>query len=88
MNSVTGLWIDKNILSDKGLNFCEKIVYAIIFSLSKENGYCYCTNDYISNIISVSTGRVGKCIGTLENKKYIEITKEKNTRILTPKKHF
>lgn len=83
-----GLFINNNILADKNLNFGEKIMYAIITGLSIEQGYCYATNKYIANCLSISTGRVGKFIGTLEDKNYIQITTDADARKIKPLKNY
>ena len=55
-------------LSDK-----EKIIYAIILYLSKENSYCYLTNKTISELLNVSITQVSKLVNSLKDKKYIDI---------------
>ena len=41
--NLKGIWIPIEILKDEKLSDKEKIIYAIILYLSKENSYCYLT---------------------------------------------
>jgi DNA-binding Lrp family transcriptional regulator len=74
------------MISDK-----EKIIYAIILYLSKENNYCYCTNKTISELLNISVTQVSNLISSLKTKKYIdtkmiykENTKQVEMRKLIP----
>ena len=71
--NLKGIWIPIEILTDEKLSDKEKIIYAIILYLSKENNYCYLTNKTISELLNVSITQVSKLVNSLKYKKYIDI---------------
>ena len=71
--NLKGIWIPIEILTDEKLSDKEKIIYAIILYLSKENSYCYLTNKTISELLNVSITQVSKLVNSLKYKKYIDI---------------
>ena len=63
--NLKGIWIPIEILTDKQLSDKEKIIYAIVICLSKENGYCFLTNKTISQFgvrIDIWTHLMRGCI--------------------------
>ena len=70
--NLKGIWIPIEILTDEKLSDKEKIIYAIILYLSKENSYCYLTNKTISELLNVSITQVLKLVNSLKDKKYID----------------
>ena len=56
--NLKGIWIPIAILTDDKLSDKEKIIYAIIIYLSKENQYCFFTNGFknISEITGTNAG--------------------------------
>lgn len=71
--NLKGLWIPIEILTDEKLSDKEKIIYAIILYLSKENNYCYLINKTISGLLDISITQVSKLVNSLKDKKYIDI---------------
>ena len=71
--NLKGIWIPIEILTDEKLSDKEKIIYAIILYLSKENNYCYLTNKTISELLNISITQVSKLVNSLKDKKYIDI---------------
>ena len=71
--NLKGIWIPIEILTNEKLSDKEKIIYAIILYLSKENNYCYLTNKTISELLNVSITQVSKLVNSLKYKKYIDI---------------
>ncbi len=71
--NLKGIWISIEILTDEKLSDKEKIIYAIILYLSKENNYCYLTNKTISELLNISITQVSKLVNSLKDKKYIYI---------------
>ena len=67
----------KGKLSDK-----EKIIYAIVIYLSKENQYCFLTNKTISELLNISVTQVSNLINSLKSKEYIdtELIYKENTK--------
>lgn len=70
--NLKGIWIPIEILTDEKLSDKEKIIYAIVIYLSKENGYCFLTNKTISELLNISVTQVSNLISSLKTKKYIE----------------
>lgn len=70
--NLKGIWIPIEILVDNMLSDKEKIIYAIILYLSKENDFCYCTNKTLSELLNISITQVSNLINSLKNKNYIE----------------
>lgn len=68
-----GLWIPGEILNNKELSLQEKFILSVILSLSKEQGYCFASNEYIAKIMNVSTNRLSKLLSLIRKKKYIDI---------------
>ncbi len=86
-----GIWIPIEILADNKLSDKEKIIYAIVMYLSKENQYCFLTNKTISELLNISVTQVSNLISSLKKKKYIatkiiyrENTKQVEMRKLIP----
>ena len=71
--NLKGIWLPIEILTDEKLSDKEKIIYAIILYLSKENNYCYLTNKTISELLNISITQVSKLVNSLKDKKYIDI---------------
>ena len=89
--NLKGLWIPIEVLTDKNLSDKEKIIYALITFLSKENNKCFCTNSTIGNLLNITNKQVSKLINSLKVKGYIDIemkykedSKQIETRLLTP----
>lgn len=77
-----GIWIPMEILTDDKLSDKEKIIYAMVIYLSKENQYCFLTNKTISELLNISVTQVANLINSLKKKKYIdtEIIYKENTK--------
>lgn len=66
------LLIPHSLLTLRDLNPTDKIVFAEVYSLSKNTGYCYASNDYLSRTIGTSDRTITNSIGRLERKGYIK----------------
>ena len=71
--NLKGIWIPIEVLTDKKLSDKEKVIYAIIIYLSKENNYCYCTNKTISKLLNITIIQVSRLVNALKNKNYINV---------------
>ena len=71
--NLKGIWIPIEILTDKKISDKEKIIYAIIIYLSKENNYCYCTNKTISQLLNITITQVSRLVNSLKDRNYINI---------------
>ena len=80
--NVKGLWIPIEILTANKLSDKEKIIYAIVIYLSKENQYCFLTNKTISELLNISVTQVSNLINSLKSKEYIdtELIYKENTK--------
>lgn len=80
--NLKGIWIPIEILIDDKLSDKEKIIYAIIIYLSKENQYCFLTNKTISELLNISVTQVSNLINSLKSKEYIdtELIYKENTK--------
>lgn len=80
--NLKGIWIPIEILTDDKLSDKEKIIYAIIIYLSKENQYCFLTNKTISELLNISVTQVSNLINSLKSKEYIdtELIYKENTK--------
>jgi len=63
--------IPNEILSDKELSSSEKLLVGVLISLSNKTGYCFASNQYISDTLGMSNVYVRSLIKELENKKII-----------------
>ena len=80
--NLKGIWIPIEILTNEKLSDKEKIIYAIIIYLSKENKYCFLTNKTISELLNISITQVSNLINSLKVKGYIatELIYKENTK--------
>ncbi|MDR0675632.1 MAG: helix-turn-helix domain-containing protein [Elusimicrobiota bacterium] len=68
--------IPANVRYDKNLSASEKMLYAEITSLANKNGYCWATNQYFSEVLSVSKRTISRVLRKLEARKYIKIERK------------
>lgn len=62
-----------------------KILFAVIFNLSKEKGYCYASNKYFRNTLNISDRSVNRYISALQNHDYIVVKpnpEDKRSRVI------
>lgn len=72
--------VPMNVLLDEELSSTSKLLMGLITTLSMQNGYCYASNKYLSNLMKVSKRTITNCISSLKRKKYIEIENIPNMR--------
>lgn len=77
-----GIWIPKEIWLDKDLTVLEKIFLVEIDSLDNKDG-CWASNKYFSEFFGVTKGRCTQIIKSLESKKFITITLERDGKLIT-----
>lgn len=61
------------ILENKELNSTEKLVMAMIFSLTLNNNECYASNKYFSEKLGLSKRTITNLIASLKEKKLIRV---------------
>lgn len=79
--------IPSKILYNKELKANEKLLYAMITSLSCKEGYCFATNNYFAKELGVHPKTVSSWISDLRDKNFlkIEFVKKENKRVLQRK---
>jgi hypothetical protein len=66
-----GIWIPKDIWLNRELSIQEKVLYAEINSLDKDEKGCYATNQYFAKFFGLSKVRISQLIASLADKKLI-----------------
>lgn len=82
--------IPATVLYNKDLKANEKLLYAIITSLSNKEGYCFATNKYFAEKLGVNPKTISSWISDLRNKNHIkvELIRNENKRIIQRKIHI
>ena len=78
--------IPGTIRNDKRLRFKEQLLYAEIRGLCELEGYCWASNPFLAQRMSVTTRTIRRWLKKLKNCGHIIIEipeEEKNTRIIT-----
>lgn len=90
MKEFKGIWLPKEVIKNTNLNDKEKMIYAMILSLSK-NQECTVTNAYIPKIFNITTIQVSRVINSLKKKGFIKVnliykqnSKEIQKRVIIP----
>ena len=68
------------VLLDEDLSTTTKLLMGLITTLSMQEGFCYASNKYLSNLMKVSKRTITSCISSLRKKKYINVECEPNIR--------
>jgi Helix-turn-helix domain len=63
--------IPNEVLSSKELSSSAKLLIGVLVSLSNKSGYCFASNQYISETLGISTAYVRSLIKELEEKNII-----------------
>ena len=72
--------IPATVLYNKDLKPNQKILYAIITSLSNKEGYCYATNRYLAEKLGVEPNTVSGWITDLKRKEFIKVELIRNEK--------
>ena len=65
--------LDDFIVKSNSINSTDKLIYWIIKALSNNLGYCYASNDYISQKVNLSKRTISKSISNLRKANYVRI---------------
>lgn len=65
--------VPRIILNDQTCSQTDKLVYGVINSLSNNKEYCYASNSYFANTLSVKEKTISNSINNLKRKKYIDV---------------
>lgn len=79
--------IPSKILYNKELKANEKLLYAIITSLSNKEGYCFATNKYLAEKLDVNPKTISRWISDLKDRNFIivELIRNENKQIVQRK---
>ena len=79
--------IPATVLYNKELKANEKLLYAIITSLSCKEGYCFASNKYLAEKLDVNPKTISSWISDLKNKNFIvvELIRNENNQIIQRK---
>ena len=79
--------IPATILYNKELKANEKLLYAIIISLSCKEGYCFATNKYLAEKLGVTPKTISSWLSDLQKRKFIivELIRNENKQIIQRK---
>jgi len=84
MLDTTYLIVPNTVAQDERLNNFDKLLFGKIYSLTKQQGYCWATNEYFASYFKESQSYISKSMKRLEQCGYInrEInnTKENSKR--------
>lgn len=65
--------VPRIILNDQTCSQTDKLVYGMINSLSNNKEYCYASNSYFANTLSVKEKTISNSINNLKRKNYISV---------------
>lgn len=68
------------VLLDEDLSTTTKLLMGLITTLSMQEGFCFASNRYLSNLMKISRRTITSCIASLRKKNYIRVESEPNTR--------
>ena len=68
------------VLLDEDLSTTTKLLMGLITTLSMQEGFCFASNRYLSNLMKASRRTITSCIASLRKKKYIRVESEPNIR--------
>ena len=57
------------VLLDEDLSTTTKLLMGLITTLSMQEGFCFASNRYLSNLMKVSRRTITSCISSLRKKK-------------------
>ena len=79
--------IPATVLYNKELKANEKLLYAIITSLSNKGGYCFATNKYLAEKLDVNPKTISSWISDLKDRNFIivELIRNENKQIVERK---
>ena len=82
MENTAYLTVPYNILNNKELTLSAKILLAEIISLSKPEGYCYASNEYLAKRVGISVTTIKKSLKILKQKGCI------SSKMINPKERL
>lgn len=80
--------IPTDIINNYQLSSSSKLLFGYLLSLSKKEGYCYASNDYLSNTFMVNVRTISKLLKELKEEKLIETKIIKGNRKIYIRDYF
>ena len=68
------------VLLDEDLSTTTKLLMGLITTLSMQEGFCFASNRYLSNLLKVSKRTISSSITTLRRNNYLKIDNEDSAR--------
>jgi hypothetical protein len=72
--------IPTEIIINKEISSTEKLLYAVISSLTNEKGYCWASNQYLGDLIGISERHASRSINKLLQEQLIEVDIKDNSK--------
>ena len=84
MLDTTYLIVPNTVAQDERLNNFDKLLFGKIYSLTKQQGYCWATNEYFSSYFKESQSYISKSMKRLEKNvsKFLDLTNIQQEEIL------
>ena len=73
MLNTTYLIVPYEVYTDSRLRHFDKLLFGKIYSLSRQEGYCWASNLYLANELNVTSGYVSQSIKRLSDFEYINL---------------
>jgi len=68
------------LFNDRNLSKTDCSVLGLINSLTLKNGYCYASNEYLTNYVKVSKRTISDSLSKIKRLKYIIVKYKNNNR--------
>ena len=72
--------IPTEIIINKEISSTEKLLYAVISSLTNEKGYCWASNQYLGDLIGISERHASRSINNLLQEQLIKVDIKDNSK--------
>ncbi len=86
-NNFTGIWIPNEVVNLTNIGTTQKFILSMIIALNQTDEGCYASNEYFSDKIQLTKGRVSEIITELHRKELVSYEvnqRAKHIRILRP----
>lgn len=80
MINTTYLIVPYEVYTDSRLRHFDKLLFGKIYSLSRQEGYCWASNSYLANELNVTASYVSHAIKKLNELEYIYLEIDNYTK--------
>ena len=84
----TYLIIPEKIIKDNTLTASDKLIFGKIYSLTKQEKYCWASNQYLADYFNVTASHISKSINRLKNRNYLYIDLDMSQKNNTKRKIY